>query len=210
MEAVVSTFGLDSDAFSQWVSAEKRRLPGCTDGFARFLAFVRMTRPAHVVWVSDGQEPQTCGYEPTTVARLLVDMLGYGSQLLWFRVGDENAQLSYLNGLGGADAVVTPFSVVCVPDGYDVQFHQPGLRLRGAHAIRSAVEWRFLRWEPIDISGGSDVVAEVDSVGGELVSESVDESSDESVSESMESSGEMGGQDEKPKSRRRARQVHRD
>lgn len=161
MESITSLFNLDQATFSDWVSAEKRRLPGATDGFARFLALLRMVRPVQVVWISDGQEPITCGYDQTNVARIIVDMLGYGSQLMWARMGDggtKSDEVAYISGLGG-DSAASGFSVICVPDGYEVALHLPREKVYGAHVVRHSSAWRFLQVETVQVteSGGSSV-----------------------------------------------------
>lgn len=178
MEQITSLFHLDSPTFSEWVSAEKRRLPGASDGFARFLALVRMVRPAQVVWISDGQEAAACGYDGTNIARIIVDMLGFGSQLMWARAegGTKPEEVAYISGLGGDDAA-SGFTVICAPEGYEVVLHLPKARISGAHVVRSSSEWRFMRIETVEVevSGGGEEQSDEQS-GGDRSVESGDES----------------------------------
>lgn len=179
MESITSLFRLDSEAFSEWVTAEKRRLPGASDGFARFLAFVRMVRPVQVVWISDGQEAAACGYDATNIARLLVDMLGFGSQLVWFRMvdGTKPDESAYISGMGG-DAAASGFTVICAPEGYEVVLHLPKAQVLGAHVTRSSSEWRFLRLETAEVDGlvGEEAGGSDDQSGGDHVVGSADDS----------------------------------
>lgn len=140
MDNITSLFNLEKESFSNWVSAEKHRLPGATDGFARFLALLRMTRPAQVVWLSGG-EPGNCGYDETNVARILVDLLGYGSRLVWVRRDEGASSLEISHLFGASDQAASALTIVCVPAGYEITGHPHGVV--GVHVARTGDEWEF-------------------------------------------------------------------
>ena len=140
MESVVEVLGLDRLAFREWVSGERSRLPGSSDGFASFLAVLRMLRPVEVVWVSDGREPEHCGYDTSSVGRLILEVMSVGSRLVWSRVESGTGVISHeFSGLGGS-LVNSSFTVVCIPEGYGVELHG------GAGSLvvsRSVGSWDF-------------------------------------------------------------------
>lgn len=114
-------FNLDGRIFDEWAGAERHRLPACTLGFAQTLALVRMVRPSTVVWVSVGDEPESCGYDSNSVARLVADTLPMHSRLIWVKsdreVGIGPVDISYLYPLVG-DGAPSGFVLVCVPGGF--------------------------------------------------------------------------------------------
>ena len=176
MNEVTELFHLDTESFREWTMAERKRLPGSTSGFARFLALVRMTRPNMVVWLSDGTEPTTCGYEAVHIARFIADMLPSGSQLLWVKVGEGSINLP-LQEIAG-------FSIVCAPASFEVVLSDGRLILQGAHVERVGEDWRFMRVTTIDVETKRSASTGASVSGTEVSGEITGGSSDESVSES--------------------------
>ncbi len=175
MQQITSLFNLDTEVFKEWVLAEKRRLPGSSEGFAMFLASLRMLRPAQVVWISDGLEPQTCGYDSSSVARLVTEVLPVGSQLIWAKTGDtKSTEFSYLSGLVGETGGI-PAAIICLPDGYEVTVHTGSGILRGLQVSRRVEGWQVSLAEYVPDSSGE---SSQDSKGGES-SQVVEEVSDE-------------------------------
>jgi len=131
---------IDYTAFREWVSAERSRLPGSSDGFAQVLAVLRMLRPVEVVWVSDDREPEQCGYSSSSVGRLILEILPVGSRLVWSRVDGDSGMVRREFGGSGLAAPSSSLCVICVPENYELSLFGLG----GALLVRRSVrEWAF-------------------------------------------------------------------
>ena len=215
MDSVVELLNLDRSVFRDWVNAERSRLPGSSSGFASFLAVLRMLRPVEVVWVSDGREPEQCGYATSSVGRLIVEILSVGSRLVWLRSEGEHGLVSHefrgADGLGPG----SPLVILSIPEGYELRL----AGISGGLVVRRSVsEWDFFWAVPSEESSSEGGAVEGDSsylFGSESedVSEYGGRTGDTRLGDSVEDGGggaESGDTATSTGRRRKARRSGRD
>lgn len=145
MNHIASLYNLDKEAFAEWEHAERRRLAGSTPGFARFIALLRMTQPMQVIWLSDGEEPATCGYDSNSVSKLVTEVLPVGAQMTWVKLANLDRQSTEITQYAalGTEPVGTPLMIICAPEGYDVSVWTGTTFSKGAAVVRNNNDWEF-------------------------------------------------------------------